>query len=265
MKIGVNFRANNPVLWERASETGADYAEVSGWSYMQLDEFEFAAAEKNMKDSGIPIKTMNGLFIPELKLVGEDVTPAEEVKSYLEKCFARAERLGVKTAVWGSGKARSYEESFGRERAEEQLIETGIAVGDTAEKFGIRVAIEPLNHFETNIFYTVKEGAEFCRKINHPAVKLLADSYHMLVENESFDTLKDYSDVLIHAHIASGVAGRKDIREIPEKSDKYNIKAFLFALKDAGYNDTLTIEAGGKQDFILELKEGVEAIKSWDR
>ena len=46
MKIGVNFRANNPILWERASETGADYAEVSGWSYMQLDEFEFAAAEK---------------------------------------------------------------------------------------------------------------------------------------------------------------------------------------------------------------------------
>lgn len=265
MKIGVNFRANNPILWERAAETGADYVEVNGWSYMPMSDAEFSETEKLIRDSGVPVETMNGLFMPELKLVGEDITPAEEIKVYLDKCFARAERLGIKKAVWGSGKARSYDEAFGRERAEEQLIKIGTVVGDIAQNYGIRIAIEPLNHFETNIFFTVKECAEFCRKINHPAVKLLADSYHMLVENESFATLKDYSDVLIHAHIASGIAGRRDIREIPEKSDKYNMKEFLFALKEAGYNDRLTIEAGGKTDFILELKEGIEAVKSWDR
>lgn len=265
MKIGINL----PVLsdtWDSLTTVKPDYVEIQAWSYVNMSDGDFEKSLESIKKTGIPVYCANGLFMPTLKLTGENATPKREIEDYLKKCLARAEKLGVKTAVFGSGTARSYGENSGYEKAKEQLLDIAGFIGDVAGRFDIRIAIEPLNSFETNMITTVKEGAEFCRTLNHPYVKLLADSYHMLVENEPFSSLKDYSDVLIHSHIACGEILNRQIRGVPEKTDKYGLKKYTDELLKMGNIRTLTIEALDWQNAenpVAVLKEGVETLKNW--
>lgn len=266
MKIGINLSADCDILWDNILKINPDYVEIQASGYVNLTDGEFDDFLLKTKKTGIPVNRANGLFAPALKLIGEDATPKKEVADYLEKCFTRGEKFGIKTAVFGSGKARSYSEEFGSERAREQMLAITEFTGDIASKFGVTIVIEPLNSFETNIITSVKEGAEFCRELNHPNVKLLADSYHMLVDGEKFETLKDYADVLAHAHIACGETHNRETRYVPEKSDKYGMKKFTDALIQTEVIDSLTVEAWGwntAEDPSAVWRDGIEALKNW--
>lgn len=266
MKIGINLPVNCDILWDNILKINPDYVEIQASGYANLTDGDFDDVLAKIKKTGIPVNRANVLFVPTLKLIGEEVTPKKEIAEYLERCFTRGEKLGIKTAVFGSGKARSYSREFGRERAREQMLDITGFIGDIASKFGVTVVIEPLNSFETNMITSVKEGAEFCRELNRPCVKLLADSYHMLVDGEKFETLKDYTDVLVHAHIACGETHNRETRYVPEKSDRYGMKRFTDALIQTGVIDSLTIEAWGwdtAEDPSAVWRDGIEALKNW--
>ena len=72
--------------------------------------------------------------------------------------------IGIKILVLGSSGSRSIPEGFDRAEAEEQFTGFLKKIAPAAEKYGVIVAIEPLQTQETNFINTVKEGAEIARK-----------------------------------------------------------------------------------------------------
>jgi sugar phosphate isomerase/epimerase len=54
-----------------------------------------------------------------------------------------------------------------------------------AEKYGVTIAVEPLNSGETNFINSLAEGVEIVDAVKSPRMKLLCDIYHMLKEDES--------------------------------------------------------------------------------
>lgn len=55
-------------------------------------------------------------------------------------------------------------------------------LGAQAEKEGVFLIYEPLNRYETNLFNTISSGAKFLESLNTKSVKLLADLFHMNIE-----------------------------------------------------------------------------------
>ena len=95
---------------------------------------------------------------------------------------------------------------------------------------------EALNRYETYLVNSMEKNLAFVREVNHPAVKLMADCFHMSIEERSIsESLRMVSDYLVHVHIADNTReaaglGHTDFKEI------------LYTLGEIGYDGALTME-----------------------
>lgn len=238
-----------------AKEAGFDYAEGNLGSISKMSEEDFNGALKLLKEYDIKLEATNCFFPGEILVCGE-TADIKLIADYIERAMSRAVQLGVETTVLGSGRSRRIPEGFDRKRAHEQLLETFWTAGETAKKYGITIAIEPLNSNECNVLTTVGEAGEFSEELNHPNVLVLADLYHVVEENESFENLVKQGGKLHHIHFNNPVVPRV----YPKLTDEYDYSPFVDALKKCGFNGRMSIEAGCK-DFAVDGPEALDAMK----
>lgn len=249
--------------FEAAAEIGYDYLESNLGVIKNLNRTQLGEAKKILDGHEIKLEATNCFFPGEIHLAGDDATTLDEIKDYTCRAFENAKLLGAETCVLGSGRTRSVPEGFDRERGVGQVLDAVRAIGEIAKEYGIRVAIEPLNSLESNIFTTVRETADTCRELGLDNVCVLADIYHMVMEKEDFSSLSYASDKLIHVHfsnpVALGATGTSK-RIFPAEGDGYNYAPFVKALSDAGYDGRISIEAGCNC-FETEAAEGLRMMK----
>ena len=87
----------------------------------------------------------------------------------------------------------------------------------------------------------------------------------MVMENEDFGALRYAGDKLIHIHFSNPTAkdspnGGKMKRIFPAEGDGYNYAPFVQAVKKAGYDGRMSIEANCI-DFEAEAAEGLKTMK----
>lgn len=249
MKIGLCASIDSIELLE---SIGFDYIEPSVVSIVQMNETEFEEAIKKVKDSGIDCEAFNVLFPGDARLTGPDVD-LRGLREYLYGAFERVAKLGAGIVVFGSGGARRVPEGRSLMDGWQDLIETARTVGEVASQYDITIAMEPLNKGETNIINTVSEGIRFVNEVDHPNIRLLADFYHMRMENEPMDVLgQTTSHVLAHSHIARGQG-----RYYPLDRDEDIYGDFFGQLKTMGYKGGVSVE--GKSEDIL--RDGAISLK----
>lgn len=77
-----------------------------------------------------------------------------------------------------------------------------------AEDYNINCCLEIVNRFEQCILNTAEEGVAFARELDSPCAKLLLDTFHMNIEEDSFTkAIQTAGDMLGHFHI--GECNRK--------------------------------------------------------
>ena len=178
-------------------------------------------------------------FIPgSLKIVGSEVHK-DALEAYAETAFARAQALGIRSIVFGSGGARQIPDGFDRDEAWEQLLWFGGMIGPRAQAHNVTVVVEPLNvtRGECNVLTTVGESARYVQQVNHPSVRLLADAYHWGLDNDSFGELVAGGVLLRHVHIAT-VQHR-----LPPGFEECDFTSFFHALWLGGYDGPVSIES----------------------
>ncbi|MCF3641271.1 TIM barrel protein [Rhizobium sp. TRM95111] len=57
--------------------------------------------------------------------------------------------------------------------------------GDHAAGRGVMLAVEPLNRFESDVLCTTQQAIELLDAVDHPAVQLMLDTFHMHMEEAS--------------------------------------------------------------------------------
>lgn len=57
--------------------------------------------------------------------------------------------------------------------------------GDHAASRGVVLAVEPLNRFESDVLCTTQQAMELLDAVDHPAVQLMLDTFHMHMEEAS--------------------------------------------------------------------------------
>ncbi len=216
---------------------GCSYIEESVRGFLIPEEPDeiFQAKLLGLKSSSLPVRACNGFLPGQLKAVGPQ-TKHEEILFYAKRAFQRAAAAGIETIVWGSGESRKIPEEFSRGTAEEQFIAVAGKVASLAGRFGVVIALEPLNSGETNFINNLKEGAAIVEAVGHPNFQLLADIYHMLREDESPDALEIHGRHLRHCHIA------EKAQRTPPGTAGDDFRPFLRALKKIEYRGGLSIE-----------------------
>jgi D-psicose/D-tagatose/L-ribulose 3-epimerase len=240
---------------EKISEVGAmgfDYIEPNASNLSALSDEEFTRVKSAVESSTIKCECFNVLFPGNIPLVGADSDPAQ-IESYLERTCARLERVGCRVIVFGSGRARRRPDGVSFAQAYRQLVGVTRIIGRVAAKYGLTVAIEPLHREETNMICSVAEGAILEADVDMKNVGLLADAYHMLMENESMENISRVGS-LVHVHIAE-----KEGRAYPLHEDE-NFRELFAQLKMINYGGRVSIE-GRTDDFAHDAPAALRVLR----
>ncbi len=123
---------------------------------------------------------------------------------------------------------------------------------DYAGERGVRIALEPLNRFETDFINTVDQGLELIDLVGAPNLGFLLDVFHMHIEEKnSGEAIKRAGERLFHLHVCSNDRG------IPG-SGQIDWEGVSGAIKALGYDGHISIES-----FTLDLKEIAKAVSFW--
>ncbi len=237
------------------SVSNADKMKAAGYSYVeesvkrflipQEPDEKFEKKLKAAENASLKVYSYNGFLPGSLKSTGPK-PDHEEILKYAETAFIRAEKLGSKIIVFGSGGSRNLPKGFSYEKGIEQFTVLLKKMGPIAKKYGITVVIEPLNSKESNIINSVKEGTDIARAVNHPNIGVLADIYHMAKDDEGAESIRYAGKLLKHCHIAE-----REGRKMPG-TNSYDFTAYFKALKDIRYQGRVSLE-GRWDNFDKQL------------
>ncbi len=119
------------------------------------------------------------------------------------------------------------------DRAERWVIE---ALQEcAAENKTVRLVIEPINRYETDLINTVASALGLLESVGMENIGLLVDTFHMNIEEPSITaSIRAAKERLFHVHIADSNrwypgAGHIDFRRIVDTLDQVGYRGFLSA------------------------------------
>ncbi len=258
MKLGACLGWGDFSKYEFAKKCGLDFGETDFTDIALASDEDFNAFCENIKKLQFPVLAANHFLPGELNVVGRDVDN-KALTEFLEKGFIRASKLGIQSVVFGSGRARSFDDDYTVEKANEDMVKfLKEIVSPIASRYDVNVVIEPLSFHETSMIHTVKDGVDFAEKADFDHVYGLADLFHVCNNKDDIDGIGEFTGKIKHAHIAE-----PETRIFPNKNADESVneiyKRFLLALKKSGC-ETCTIEAR-TDDFFADLPVAIEVIK----
>lgn len=125
-------------------------------------------------------------------------------------------------------------------------------IGDHAATLGVTVGLEALNRFECYLLNTMADLAAFVRRVGHPNIKAMYDTFHANIEEaDPIGALTRNRTEVVHIHLSENDRG------VPGRGNIPWAETFA-AIKSIGYDDWLTIEAFGRG-----LPDLAAATKVW--
>ena len=122
----------------------------------------------------------------------------------------------------------------------------------THSKKGLILGIEPLNRYETSFITTADQAIELVDRVNHPACKVLLDTFHMNMEETSMgDAIRQVGHRLIEVHSIENHRGTPGTGLVPWED-------IAQALKDIQFDGVLVMES-----FSFDEKNLARAAAIW--
>lgn len=121
-----------------------------------------------------------------------------------------------------------------------------------AEDKGVTICMEYLNSKVNHPDYqfdNIAFGAELCKRVNSPRVKILYDIYHaQIMEGDIIRTIRTHFGIMAHFHTA-GNPGRHEFDDTQES----NYRGISQAIVDLGFTGWLTHEYSPLKDALTSL------------
>jgi sugar phosphate isomerase/epimerase len=177
-------------------------------------------------------------FAAKLTLLNPDADKAALACRRLNELIDLAAELGAPVVTVGSFRGRAVEE---KKRSLQQLAEVLRRAGDYAVQCGVLLALEPLNRFEGDLINNVAQGLAFLMEMDHPALGLLVDTFHVNIEEASWTgpfRQAMAARKLFHVHLG-------DNNRLPPGHGLIDFRSILGTLRETGYSGWLSAELLG--------------------
>ncbi len=254
MEIGCSVSLQDMAL---AHDAGFDFVELQAGSVLpEMDDSHFDAVRETVLRSPIAVKSFNAFLPQHMKIVGRHMDQ-HQYKTYVITTLRRIRDLGGERVSFGSGHARSCPEDFSKEQAEEQIVEFLEFTADAAGEMGIQVNVEALNRTECNMIRSLPDANRYVERLHRSNVSLLADFYHMQLEQEPLEHLKQVRNNLNYVHVA-------DTGRFYPGSGEFPFQALMQMLRQIGYNGPVSVECTWR-DVKTEIPKAGQFMKSITR
>jgi D-psicose/D-tagatose/L-ribulose 3-epimerase len=245
------FNRETIALFPKIKSYGYDAVEipVEDPSLIDLDLVKKALADEGLK------AIICGAFGPSRDLTHDDPAFHQTCFTYLDSCLEIASELGagfVAGPMYSAvGKARLV-------APEQRKVEWDRAVSNLrkvcrrAGEFGLDLAIETLNRFETDLINTSEDLMHLIVDINEPQAKAVLDGFHLNIEEPDLESaIRRVGDKLIHVQVSENYRGTPG-------TGQTNWAAWKRGLEAINYRGTISIES-----FTPQVKELAGAVCIW--
>lgn len=259
MKIGVNTWVwTSPLTTEglhtlipKAAEMGFDWIELPLES---LEDFDHKTAAALVQEYGLGVSTA-AVMSPDRDLIHDDAAIRENGMAYICDAIKATEKIGATNLIGPmySAVGRCWQATAeGRERDMETLVKNLLFLAEFADKHGVVLCLEPLNRFETSFMNLANQAIEVVNQVNHPACKIMLDTFHMNIEERSLgDAIRAVGPRLRHVHTCENDRGAPGTGNIAWEE-------VAVALNDIGYDGPVVIES-----FTPAVKSIAKAVCIW--
>jgi D-psicose/D-tagatose/L-ribulose 3-epimerase len=219
---------------------------VSGLGF---DLIELPVEEPGAWDPGRAAELLAGLGLgagvccvmpPGRDLAVADDALVTQTRQYLRHCVDVAARVGsgVVAGPMYAAVGRLWRMDEDERRETIARVAEGLRpVAEHAGERGVKLAVEPLNRYETSLINTTEQALELIDVLDHPACGLLLDSFHMNIEERSpAAAARAAGERIAHVHACGTDRGAPG-------ADEFDWPGFLAALSAAGYSGPLCIES----------------------
>jgi len=208
MKYGLNtvlwvypFSKEDLPLLKKIRDIGYDTVEMS---INDHSEENISTIKNALEQYGLD-SILVGIPGPEQCLFSEDEAKQKNGREYISGIIDVCKRLGSKTLVGPAYSAGIHPEmvkSDVREKAWEICVKNFRELGKYAADNDVKIAIEPLNRYETSFINTADDAIALINDIGLKSVGVQLDVYHMNIEEKNLeDAIVRTGKLLYHMHV----------------------------------------------------------------
>jgi len=126
---------------------------------------------------------------------------------------------------------------------------------EKAEETKCALLLEPLNRYETHFLNRLEQAVEYCEKINSSYLKIMADFFHMNIEEADIaKSIENAGKWIAHVHLA-------DSNRILPGMGHTDFESGFKALKKIGFENYMVLECGVPEPKEENLKKSLNFMK----
>jgi len=189
---------------QKVKQLGFEVLEVNAGTIAEMTPDARRRLRDASLDAGIPMSCCIGLppasdlASSDAHIRGEGIRHLNRLADAMLDCGI--DRLtGIIYSCWpGTLEGRSG----GKQQAWSWSVESMKEAVKKAEDTGLTYNVEVVNRFEQFILNTAEEAVSYVHQVGSPSLRILLDTYHMNIEEDSFEgALRTAGDLLGHLHI----------------------------------------------------------------
>ena len=240
---------------KKAKELGFDAIEIFAPGPEAVDT---DALRKELDDLGLNVAAVGtgaGWVIHRKSLTSADAEARSDAKAFIRSIidmggpFGAPAIIGSMQGQWGG----DVDQSTGTAYLAEGLDE----LGEYAKQYNVPLIYEPLNRYETNFCKTMAEGVALLQKLDTSNVKLLADLFHMNIEEvDSAASIQAAGSAIGHVHFVDSNRKAAGLGHI-------DFAPIANALRDIAYCGYASAEALAQPDSDEAARVTIESYRKY--
>ncbi len=218
---------------EKTKQAGFDLIEIP---LMDPYHFDRMLAARLLKENDLAVSASLGLN-DTTDLTSDDPAVVAAGERMLEECIDIVSAMGGQhlCGVIYSAMKKYMAPATSAGRASSAAALRRLA--SRADGLGIRLSLEVVNRYETNVMNTGKQALAFLDEVGHDNVSVHLDTYHMNIEeSDQYTPVLDVGDRLGYAHIGESHRGYLG-------SGTVDFGSFFRGLSRVGYDGPVVFES----------------------
>ena len=242
-----------PAACEKAAALGFDAVEIFAPGPEAVDREALGSLLDKHNLRVAAVGTGAGMVKHQLSLTDPDPEKRQKARDFIRQmidfgaAFNAPAIIGSMQGKWGR--------EVSRDQALDLLAEALNELGTHAESQNVPLIYEPLNRYETNLITRIEDGVEFLKSLTTNNIKLLADLFHMNIEEANLPEA---------IHAGKGSIGHVHFVDSNRQAAGFGHMDFApiaAALREIGYNGYASAEAFPLPDPEAAAAQTISAFK----
>ncbi len=227
---------------QKAARLGYDGVELMVVRPGQLDA---RAIHTQISESGLAVVAIASgaiYLVDKLTLLASDVEVSRQATVRLHALIDFAAALEAPLVTIGSFRGRLA--WAGGQPARKRLIEILQVAAEKGAERGVRLVLEPLNRYESDLLNNADEGLALIAEVGHSHLGLLLDTYHVNIEEASLtEPFRQgiAAGKLWHVHLG-------DSNRLPPGEGHLDFPSIIATLREMDYQGYLSAELLARPD-----------------